>query len=123
MLAPNTLQKLSRLQPETVEELIAINRLARESIEGPLLELCSSCIDAVLEQKTWQPPRKLTDREKAFIAFTEQFSSSVSTVTDHQVDQLLAFATPDEVYLFVNALYVIEMTKRMSLVAGRILDG
>ena len=57
----------------------------------------------------------------AFIAFTEQFATSVSTLTDAQVARLLESASEDEVYGFVNALYVLDMSRRLDLVVGRIL--
>jgi hypothetical protein len=34
---------------------------------------------------------------------------------------LLEFDSEDEVYAFVNALYVADMSRRLDLVAGRIL--
>jgi hypothetical protein len=63
----------------------------------------------------------LTEKEHAFIAFTEQFTSSVSTMSDEQVEGLLQFASADEVYAFVNAIYVTDMSLRLELVAGRVL--
>ncbi|ARN75821.1 hypothetical protein [Oceanicoccus sagamiensis] len=63
----------------------------------------------------------MSAKEQAFIAFTEQFIVSVGTMTDEQVQRLLAFASADEVYAFVNALYVTDMSRRLELVAGRVL--
>ena len=42
-------------------------------------------------------------------------------MSDTQVARLQEFASADEVYAFVNALYVSEMAKRLELVALRVL--
>ena len=121
MLESQTIARLEALQPETTAELCNIMRLAPEATDAQLLELCASYIDAALLLQGWTPPRALTDKEQAFIAFTEQFVSSVGTMSDNQVTRLLKFASADEVYAFVNALYVTDMERRLDVVAGRML--
>ena len=115
--------KLEEFHPSITSELSNIMRLAPETTDAKLLQLCSTYVDAALRQQSWVPPaRGLTDKERAFISFTEQFTSSVSTMSDEQVKQLLQFASADEVYAFVNALYVVDMVGRLELVAGRVLQ-
>ncbi|MCK9564336.1 MAG: hypothetical protein M0R02_16600 [Bacteroidales bacterium] len=121
MLSESVSQRLAALHPDTGAELLRINRLAREAADPALLELCTELIDALLQDRSPALPQALTPREKAFLAFTEQFATSVSTLSDEQVSELLRFASEDEVYSFVNALYVIDMTRRLDLVAGRLL--
>lgn len=122
MLSTKTFTSLEKLQPDIAKELHNIMHLAPNSTDAELLELCTSYIDAALRNQNWKPPeRPLTEKEQAFIAFTEQFIVSVGTMSDEQVKRLLQFASADEVYAFVNALYVTDMTQRLELVAGRIL--
>lgn len=121
MISRSVKERLADLHPHGSEQLLRLNALALEATDPALLALCSDYIDCMLQDKSWEPPRSLTEKEKAFLAFTEQFVTSVSTMTDEQVTRLLQFASEDEVYSFVNALYVVDMTRRMDLVVGRVL--
>lgn len=122
MLSTNTFTRLEKLQPAIATELHNIMQLAPKATDAQLLELCTGYIDAALRQQHWSPPeRALTEKEQAFIAFTEQFTSSVGTMSDEQVQRLLQFASADEVYAFVNAIYVTDMSRRLELVVGRVL--
>jgi hypothetical protein len=116
-----TMVRLQELQPETTAELCNITRLAPEATDAQLLELCAGYIDAALLLQVWTPPHALTEKEQAYIAFTEQFVSSVGTMSEAQVARLQQFASADEVYTFVNALYVTDMHRRLEIVAGRML--
>jgi len=121
MLSEPVKQRLATLHPEGTAELQRINQLALEAAEPTLLKLCTELIDALLQDRSPTLPQTLSPRDKAFLAFTEQFVTAVSAVSDEQVAELLRFATEDEVYSFVNALYVTDMTRRLDLVAGRVL--
>jgi hypothetical protein len=122
MLSNNVFSQLEILQPNIASELSAMIDLAQKSTDTQLLELCKSYIDAALLQQHWhQPERPLTDKEQAFITFTEQFVSSVGTMSDEQVELILQFASADEVYNFVNAIYVTDLSRRLELVIGRVL--
>ena len=121
-MSTNLASHLERLHPEILGELTIIEGLSQQVTDPDLLALCSSYIEAALRVEDWQPPaRALTDKEQAFIAFTEQFAMSVSTMSGSQVDRLLEFATADEVYAFVHALYVTDMQLRLEIVAGEVL--
>ncbi len=122
MLSHDTLARLRELHPAVAVELEKTIQLAREATDPGLLELCSSYVMAALRQQNWSPPAgPLSDRESAFIEFTEQFAASVSTLSDEQVARLQAFASADEIYAFVNALYVADMLGRLELVTRRVL--
>lgn len=121
MLATETLNRLEKLQPDITKQLHTITQLAPQTTDPELLALCQSYIDATLYLQTWTPARQLTAKEQAFIAFTEQFITSVSSMSDAQVERLLQFASADEVYAFVNALYVTDMSRRLELVTERVL--
>lgn len=122
MLPENLVESLRPLHPEVFGKLETIVDLSMRVTDPELLALCSSNIRAALLCKDWEVPAGgLSDKEKAFIAFTEQFAMSVSTMSRDQVERLLDFATPDEVYAFVHALYVNDMRLRLEIVAGEVL--
>ena len=122
MLSPAVARRLEALQPDTSAELHTILGQAREAVEPSLLALCASCAEAALRCEDWQPPGGgLDDRQQAFIAFTEQFVSAVSNTSHAQVARLLEYASADEVYAFVHALYVIDMALRLEIVGSEVL--
>src|SRR5690606_30944077 len=121
MIAEPVRARLAALPPEAATPLAGIHQLASAAVDPAILALCSACIDAILNDHSWVPPRPLTAREQAFVDFSEQFATSVSTLDRAQVERLRGFASEDELYLFVNALYVLDMRRRLDLVAGRIL--
>jgi hypothetical protein len=122
MLSTDTFTRLENLQPAITAKLRKVIQLTTEAAEPNLLKLCRTYIDAALRNQNWNPPeRDLTEKEQAFIDFTEQFTSSVGTMSDEQVEILLRFGSADEVYSFVNAIYVTDMSLRLELVARRVL--
>lgn len=122
MLSTHLAGHLQRLHPDVLGELSTIVDMSQQVTDQDLLALCSNYIEAALRGRDWHPPaRILTDKEQAFIAFTEQFAMSVSTMDGGQVERLLDFATADEVYAFVHALYVSDMQLRLEIVASEVL--
>ncbi len=122
MLSPAMAKQLAALQPTSSAELQSIVDLAQQSTDPEMLALCASYIEAALRCTDWQPPAAgVTDKQRAFIDFTEQFVSSVSTMTGDQVTRLLDFATADEVYAFVHAIYIADMALRLEIVGGEVL--
>ena len=122
MLSEQVRSRLQELHPDIAIQLDTIIELAPESTDPQLLALCSSYVDAALRLENWTPPSAgLSDKEQTFIEFTEQFTASVSTMSDQQVARLQNYASADEIYAFVNALYIADMTRRLDLVAGRML--
>lgn len=123
MLSNHIFSQIETLQPDIAPQLHNMMTLATEATDPQLLELCTGYIDAALSLQNWTPPHSpLTAKEQAFIAFTEQFVTSVGTMSDDQVQDLLAFASADEVYAFVSSIYVTDMVRRLELVAGRVLS-
>lgn len=122
MLSANIFARLEKLQPNTASEMSNVMLLAKEATDTRLLALCTTYIDAALRHQDWSQPRDaLTEKEQAYIAFTEQFISSVGTMSDEQVECLLQFSSADEVYAFVNAIYVTDMSRRLELVVGSVI--
>ena len=114
------IDRLAQLQPEATSILVAARNAAATSTDDSLLSLCRDYIEAILLGKPWLPP-PLSRREQAFVSFTEQFMISVGAMSDRQVAELLDYATADEVYSFVNAMFTMEMSRRVELVAEVVL--
>ncbi len=122
MLSTDVSDRLEALAPEPAAELRRSSALAQAATDPALLALCRDYIDAALHCRDWQPPEGgLTDRERAFIDFTEQFVTSVSSMDSAQVDRLREFASADEVYAFTHALYVTDMSLRLDMVGRAVL--
>ena len=122
MLSPAVANRIAALQPDSAAELRNIIDLAHQATDTELLAMCSGYIEAALRCLDWHPSAAgLTKKERAFIAFTEQFVSSVGTMSEGQVAVLLEFATADEVYAFVHAIYVADMTLRLDIVGREVL--
>jgi alkylhydroperoxidase family enzyme len=113
--------RLAELHQEGVAELKRVNAIARESTDPALLALCHGRAVAMLTAGRWDEPPGLGDRACAFLDFTEQFVTSVSHIADADVERLLEHASAEEVYCFIGALYVLEMTTRVELVAREVL--
>jgi alkylhydroperoxidase family enzyme len=131
-MLPATFSRLKELHPEGSEELERLNAAAWASADPALLELCRLRIaqmlgnNAVLaevdetklaELGRWEASTAFTDAERAFLAFTEQFVISVSSITQAQVDALLEHASPEDVRSFTAALYAVELSQRLDMVA------
>jgi hypothetical protein len=122
MLCPFVARRLEALQPAAFAELTLINELAFQASDPALLQLCSGYIQAALRCEDWREPEEgLSDRERAFIDVTEQFVTSVSTLSPESITNLLQYASADEVYAFVHAIYVIDMTLRLDTVGRAVL--
>jgi alkylhydroperoxidase family enzyme len=69
----------------------------------------------------WDSSPLFSSAERAHLAFTEQFVTSVRHVSDADVDALLEHASPEQVRSFVAALYAVELAQRVDLVARVVL--
>jgi alkylhydroperoxidase family enzyme len=140
-MLPTTFDRLQELSPGPAAELARLNAAAWEATDPRLLELCRRRLKAMLgdcsragedaarARELGLDPRKLealerwagsdefTAAERAHLAFTEQFVTSVSAVSDEHVEDLLRHGDMRSVYDFVSALYVVELTERLDLVA------
>ncbi|CAB4881566.1 unannotated protein [freshwater metagenome] len=109
------------VQPETADTLAQMNEVAWEATDPQLLELCRRRLATLLDGAPDDIDLDaLSARDRAFIAFTDQFVFSVASVTEGEVEALLAHADHLEVYRFVAALYTLEMTLRIEI-AGRVV--
>lgn len=101
------------------DELLGIcrNRAAMLMRHEPTVAAMS---DADLaELRTWPTSDRFGPRERAAIAFTEQYLMDVATLTDAQVGELRTHLGDQGLADFVNALLVVEqrMTLELSLAA------
>jgi hypothetical protein len=144
---PEVTERLRKLQPANVEELARFRDAAWGAGDGARLELCRLLLAerfGGLEALASPPPpppsaagevdpakasaiadwatSPLFDAaDRAYLAFTEQFSTSVAHISDQEVSALLEHSSEQEVFDFAVALYIIEMEMRMSIVARAML--
>jgi alkylhydroperoxidase family enzyme len=71
----------------------------------------------------WDSSSLFDARERAYLAFTEQFVTSVRHIDDAQVEALCAHDAPTDVCAFIDALYVVELTQRVDLVFDAVMQG
>jgi hypothetical protein len=135
---------LRPLHPEAADALGRVSGVATATVPDPaVFELCrartadvlghpATAVDPVLqpdaakraELPDWRRSDAFTDKDRAHLAFTEQYLMSVAALTDADVDALLAHGGPLDVHTFITALYVTEFRMRLSLVATAVLgDG
>jgi hypothetical protein len=131
---------LENLHPEGAGELARLDAAAWEVADAALLTLCSLRIAQLLRNEpavragwpavdarkaeslgAWDSSSLFTPAERAHLAFTEQFVTSVGDVTSEQVDALLEHGSAEDVHSFVAALYVVELTQRVDMVARAVL--
>ncbi|MCU1476749.1 MAG: NADH-dependent oxidoreductase [Subtercola sp.] len=134
-----------RIAPLAVDEIDALLDAAWASQDPVELELCRLRIaallgdtdglaartpvasaaglteDTIAELASWWKSDAFTDREKARIAYAEQFVVSVSSMGDDEVAALLADDDYRAVYDFTMAIYVLDMTARVSLMTRAVL--
>jgi hypothetical protein len=135
--------RLRELQPGPSAKLERANAVARESTDPALLELCRCLVVTLLDPGAnprssrgeapeieaaklsalgnWANSAAFSPLERAALDYTEQFMTSVSTMSDDQVEALRAHLDDAAVYAFAAALYVIEMTERLRMVSGAVL--
>ena len=109
--------------PEVATELDNLQRcLSEQALDPALLKLCSDFFEANLRNQSWSPPDSLSDLEVACLDVCEQFMVSVSNVTDQQVAALSEHLTADQLYNLMYGIYLIEASKRLELMLGRVLQ-
>jgi alkylhydroperoxidase family enzyme len=69
----------------------------------------------------WSSPL-FGDRDRALLGFVDQFVFSVSSMSDADVDALLATETPVRVHELANAVWAIELSTRLDLVSRAVLS-
>ncbi|PXY24692.1 carboxymuconolactone decarboxylase family protein [Prauserella muralis] len=137
--------RLRDLQPESARELDEMREVAWTSTDPVRLELCRLRLAALLGHPTaartrtpaavaaglsedkvaqldrWPDSTWFDAADRAHLAFAEQFTMSVSAVTDEHINDLLAHLNPEQVCAFVGAVYVIEVEMRLKMVASALL--
>jgi alkylhydroperoxidase family enzyme len=116
--------QLQELRPEAVTLLFSANDSVAKTMDPDLLQLLSARIDALigdgsLSQKMFPDGLgDLSESQRVAINFAEQFIIDVSGITN--VDRtVLKENFPDEQMRdFVTALYIMEFSYRLELIAG-----
>lgn len=128
------------LAPDLVGELVAMRDVASASSQSPEVELCRVRMRQMHTEEareatptgvdpakaaavaTWWESALFTAHERACLNFTEQFVLSVGAVTQDDVDALRPGWSEEQIYDFVMALYVEDMSSRAALVLGSVFD-
>lgn len=125
-MLPQTMDRLRQLQPDTAADLERAHAEAWASTCPVSLERCRIRMAEMIGDEAgaaYRTPAALEAgfdenaepdaSEQAFLDFTEQFVTSVSSVSDADVDALLVHVSGEEAYTFISALYVLELSARM----------
>jgi hypothetical protein len=135
---PELERRLLQLQPEAMRSLNVMRRTACEATDPAMLELCRIRLAQLLRDDAargphcgapideqlmaalgdWRESERFTASQRAHLAFAEQFSVSVASLTDEDVAALREHLSELQVYEFAVALYVIEMEMRMRRVVA-----
>ncbi len=115
---PAGLDRVRVLQPDGAAALEAMLERAWEAAPADLLELCRRRIRELIGADVPAAGPPPPERYRSHLALTEQFVRSVSAVTDAQVEALRRPGADREVYEFVAALYVLDLSERFDLLAG-----
>jgi alkylhydroperoxidase family enzyme len=118
---------LRGLRPEAVALLEQANECAHSVVEPDLLALLRLRIDSLIGDGalTQNPfPEEgidLTARQGVALSFTEQFIIDVSGIKETDRESLLQYFPGEEMREFITALYILECTYRLTLVARELL--
>ena len=116
-------EMLSELRPEAVALLSGAYESARQTLDPHLFTLLSLSIESLIgdsstnERTLIDISHEPTDAQISAIAFAEQFVIDVSGITDSDREILASHFPGEELRDFVTALYILEFTYRLSLVA------
>jgi alkylhydroperoxidase family enzyme len=126
-----------RTQPKVLDALSAAHEAAWAAVDPDLLDLCrvriamllghdheavSDCLDPSLVEAlpAWTSSPRFTPKQRACLAFTEQFVIDVAALDDADVAAVTAELGPDGLSNFVEALLVVEQRQRLSLAWSRL---
>jgi len=93
--------------------------LARSSVDPALLTLCEARISELLGDPA-SPRAPRSARDKAALAFTEQWVIDVASMTDGMVGDLVDHLGEDGLMDFVHVLLVVEQRIRLDLAWKRL---
>jgi hypothetical protein len=115
------IERLMELKPDPAAKLARLNEVAREQVDPQLFALCTGRAFAMIEGDATPRPDDLSERESDYLDFTEQFVTSVGSISDAQVEALVEADSAEDVYAFAGALYAAEMTRRVEIVSKAVL--
>ena len=119
---------LRELRPEAAALLGQANECAQSVVEPYLLDLLRVRIDSligdgVLTQDSFsEGGGDLTARQGFALSFAEQFMIDVSRINESDRESLLQYFPGEEMRDFITALYILECTYRLTLVARALLS-
>ena len=136
LIAPDLEERLARFAPEVREVVAGMHEALWRELDADLLELCRLRIAmlqgdaaelarpapaaALASEKAravrdWPSSPLFDGRERACLAFTEQFVADVAGVTQADADALLEHLSPGEARAFVSALLALDQHQRLAL--------
>ncbi len=119
-------------------DLVAANDAARAALDGDLLdkvrlrvamllgceyELADDPTGLAATLPSWPSSPAFTARDRACLAYTEQFVIDVASIPDHLVGDLKREVGVSGLVDFTHALLVIEQRQRLTLTWARLFDG
>jgi len=119
---------LRELRPEAVNLLEQANECAQSVIEPDLLALLRVRIDSLIgdgvlaQDSVSQGGGDLTARQSATLLFAEQFIIDVSGINESDRESLRQYFPGEEMRELITALYILECTYRLTLVARALLS-
>jgi len=122
--------RLSELRPNAIALLLVANECARVTVDPDLLSLLEISVETLIGDGPLALdtlPRddfEITAAHRIATAFAEQFIIDVSGITEADRESLAAYFPGESMREFVTALYILECTYRLSIVARMLLgDG
>ena len=136
LLAPDLDERLARFAPEVHEVINNLHGELWQALDPEVLELCRLRIASLQADEReaaraapgatvdpdkaaaigdWPDSPLFSERERACLAFAEQFVGDVAGVSQGDIDALLAHFSPGEVQAFVSALLALDQHQRLAL--------
>jgi AhpD family alkylhydroperoxidase len=117
--------ELSQLRPEACGLLTALNERVWQAGDPVLLELVRVRVGQLIGNPAAfaLAASAASSAEPDVVDFAEQFVIDVGGTTEEMRDGLTARFGADGARALVTAIYVVEFTQRLQLIAARLLDG
>jgi hypothetical protein len=116
---------LSRLRPEACGLLTALNERVWQAGDPVLLELVRVRVAQLIGNPAafaWAASAASSAAERDVVDFAEQFVIDVGGTTEDMRAELTGRFGADGGRALVTAIYVVEFTQRLQLIAARLLD-
>ena len=117
---------IARWAPEPAAALAEVERVMVESVDARTLGLVRDRVTSLLglgpsALDDWRSSSELDEADRALLAFVEQFVFSVSSMGDDDVTPLLTHVSPTQLHEISNAVWAVDLTTRLDLVATAVL--